>query len=278
MIRDVTNRATELTFSQITPGAPETIAVLALSRPDAANSFNDDVIRELVAHVAEVGRRQGVRAMILCGRGKHFSAGADLTWMKASAELSVDDNRRDAQNLTALFEGIVGLRVPTVAVVHGSAFGGAVGLAACCDLAVAAESARFSLSEIKLGLMPAVILPYLMRKVRPGSLRRHALTGRVFSASEALTMGLVERVVAEAELARAVREELDLLLQGSPTAQAKLKDLMDHVLKSSFAQTPTTADGIAALRAGPSGQAGLTAFFAKAPPPWAAKLPEDWTY
>lgn len=263
--------ATELTWTS------ERIAVLSLNRADAANSFNDAVIKEMTEHLKTVARTGDCRALVLRGKGKHFSAGADLGWMKASAKLSFDDNVRDAKSLIGLFESLYHLPLPTLGVVTGSAFGGAVGLTACCDVALAAENARFCLSEIKLGLMPAVILPYLARKMQPGQLRRHALTGRLFSAQEALSMGLVQRVVPDYELDQAIREELNGFLAGSPEAQAKLKELLHRVTSESLTQGPHTAEGIAALRVSSSGQAGLQSFFDKRPAPWVKSLSEGWS-
>ncbi len=270
--------ATELTVLPVGPGRDDRIAVLALNRPEAANAFDAAVIRELVGHLKELAAMKTVRAVVVRGKGKHFSAGADLNWMKASAQLTYQENVQDARGLTALFEALANLPQPTIAAVNGSAFGGAVGLTACCDIAIAADTARFSLSEVKLGLMPAVIVPYLMRKMTPGGLRRHGLTGRPFSAAEAREMGLVERVVPEAGLAAAVRDELDLLLQGSAEAQAKLKTLLDQTQSDGMRQNPRTAEAIAGVRTGQAGQAGLSAFFEKKAPPWACKLSHDWTW
>ncbi len=268
----MTASATSLSFVTVSSGQDDRVAFLSLARPDSANAFNDAVIKELVAHLEGLRKAPKLRAVVLRGEGKHFSAGADLSWMKASAKLSYDENLSDARGLIALFEAVATMPVPTVAAVHGAAYGGAVGLAAACDVAIAAESARFSLSEVKLGLMPAVILPYLMRKMRAGGLRRAALTGRPFSAAEAREMGLVERVVPDADLDLAVREELDLILQGSPEAQAKLKILMQELEADDLRQSPRTAEAIAKLRTGPLAQAGLASFFEKKSPPWTAKL------
>jgi methylglutaconyl-CoA hydratase len=254
----------------------DAVAVLTLTRPEVANAFNDAVIRDLTAHLRAAAGAPRCRALVLRGRGKHFSAGADLGWMKASAALTFDDNVRDAHGLVELFDALEALPFPSLAVVTGSAFGGAVGLAAAADVAIATENARFSLSEVKLGLLPAVILPYLARKMRPGSLRRLALTGRVFSAPEAQAAGLVERVVPEGELAAAVRDELSAFLQGAPSAQAALKTLLAHVVADSGRQGPHTAQAIAAARTSASGQAGLGAFFDKRPAPWVRTLGADF--
>lgn len=266
--------AVELTFKPVK--GDERVAVISLNRPEAANSFNDAVIDEMVAHLETVRGTKNVRACVLRGKGKHFSAGADLGWMKAAAKLGFDENTKDAQSLTRLFEALSTLPIPTLGVITGSAFGGAVGLTACCDVALASEKARFALSEVKLGLLPAVILPYLARKMRPGQLRRLALTGKIFSAQEAYEYGLVERVAGEENLEQAIREELDLLLAGSPEAQAAVKALHSKIVTDSLKQGPHTAEAIAKARTSQAGQAGLQSFFDKTAAPWAANLGADW--
>ena len=146
----MSGKATSLALLPVAAGRADKIAVLALDRPDAANAFNDAVMRELVVHLRSVAKSTDVRALVLRGRGKHFSAGADLGWMKESAKLSYEANAADAGALTELFETLASLAVPTLAVVTGSAFGGAVGLTACCDYAIATEGARFALSEYSI--------------------------------------------------------------------------------------------------------------------------------
>lgn len=274
----MTSSATvELRFQQLPDSPGAMLAILSLNRPDAANAFNDAVISGAVQALSEVKRRPGCRALIVRGKGKHFSAGADLAWMKASAQLTVEENRRDAQKLTELFESLANLPMPTLGLIHGSAYGGAVGLAACCDITIATRSARFCLSEIRLGLLPAVILPYLARKMRIGDLRRLALTARPFDAEEAYRTGLVQQVVDDGELNLAARNELSLLLQGAPEAQAELKVLMQRVVEDSLKQGAHTAEVIAKLRAGTTGQAGLNAFFTKQAAPWVLTLGAEWS-
>ena len=264
---------------QVLPGTSgsSSIAVLSLSRPEAANAFHAAVIQDMVTALKQIRQHGGCRAVVLRGKGKHFSAGADLAWMKASAKLSLEDNRRDAEHLIELFESLAHLPLPTIGLIHGSCFGGAVGLAACCDITLAARSSQFCLSEIRLGLAPAVILPYLSRKMRPGDLRRLALTARPFDADEALRTGLVQAVVDDGKLAQAARGELEFVLQGAPEAQAELKQLMQRVVEDGGKQGAHTADVIARLRAGKTGQAGLGAFFDKQPAPWAIPLGADWS-
>jgi methylglutaconyl-CoA hydratase len=252
------------------------VAIVSLNRPSVANAFNDAVITDALAALNEASTRSDVRALVLRGRGKHFSGGADLSWMRASGALSEEANRKDSERLIHLFEAVAQFRVPTLAVVTGSAFGGAVGLTAACDVAIATTTARFSLSEVKLGIAPAVIWPYLTRRMSSGALTRLALTGKLFDAEEARAAGLLQRVVPEAELQAAVREELNGFLQGSPEAQGALKRLAARVAAEGGRQGSHTAATIAALRAGPSGQDGLKAFFAKTPAPWSTAVPEDF--
>lgn len=269
--------ATELRLKKIKADRADVIAVICITRPEAANSFSAEVMIELTAHLRQLATKKHLRAVVLMGKGKHFSAGADLKWMKDSANLSQDENISDSKNLTDLFEALYTLPVPTIAAVTGAAYGGAVGLTACCDFAVATKSAKFCLSEARLGLMPAVILPYLARKMAVGQLRRLALTARVFTGDDALAFGLVQRVCADNELNRAIVDELNQILTCSPDAQRELKNLLHQLMINANQQSESTALGIAALRTSTSAQAGLKAFFAKANSPWNLQIPAEWT-
>jgi methylglutaconyl-CoA hydratase len=253
------------------------VAELAINRSEAANAFNADVMRELIVHLDTVRQTLNCRALILTGRGKHFSAGADLAWMRAAAALSYDGNIKDSEQLIHLFEALINLPMPTIAVARGAVYGGAVGLVAACDYAIAVKDAKFCLSEVKLGLLPAVILPYLSRKMRPGQLRRHALSARIFSAEEALEFGLVELVAEASDLEAVLRTELNALLQGGPEAQAAFKILHQQVMADGARQGDHTAAAIAKARTSPSGQVGLASFFARNPSPWSRKLDASWS-
>ena len=268
--------ATELKLQAVRPGKVGHIAVLTLSRPEVANAMSEALITELTEHLRAVAQQPDCRALVLRGRGKHFCAGADLAWMQAAATLDYAGNVKDAELLTTLFEFLANLPVPTVALVHGSAFGGAVGLAAACDVVLATEQAKFCLSEVKLGLIPAVILPYLVRKVQLGALRHWSLSGRIVSAAEALEAGLVQRVVDSAGVDLALREELNSLLLAAPEAQQAVKTLLNEVIAAGAKQGPYTVAAIAKARVSKSGREGLAAFFAKKPPPWAATLDPAW--
>jgi len=251
-------------------------AILTLNRPDAANAFNDEMIKEITGRLAEVAAHDDCRVLVLRGAGKNFCAGADIHWMGASAKLSRKDNLAGAKKLQKMFERLVGLNMPTIAVAHGAVFGGGVGLVAACDFAIAVAGARFCLSEVRVGIIPAVILPYVARKMRAGQLQRHALSGKVISSDEARAFGLVELCCAPGELSDVLRRELELLLGASPGAQAHFKTLWRELQDDAWAQSTATVKAIAAVRTSKEGQAGLTAYVGKKTPPWVVALDADW--
>ena len=253
------------------------IAVISINRPEAANAFNADVMNLITGHLSKIASNPSVRALVVRGKGKHFSAGADLSWMQESAKLSLSENITDSKKLTAMFEALANLDVPTIAVVKGAAYGGAVGLTAACDFVIATDTARFCLSEVKLGLLPAVILPYLARKMPSGDLKRFALSARVFGADEAKESNLVQRVCGAEEINDVLRDELSYILKSGPQAQARLKKLFRETNEQNNKQGDYTVKEIAEARSGEEGQQGLSAFFDKSTPPWSLSLPEDWT-
>jgi methylglutaconyl-CoA hydratase len=251
------------------------IATLVINRHEAANAFSGELLVQLTNLLDEVNRDATVRALLLQGSGKHFSAGADLHWMKQAAQLDYAGNVHEAEKLTAMFEALANLRIPSIAVAKGAAFGGAVGLIAACDYAVALDNARFCLSEVKIGLLPAVILPYLGRKMHPGALKRLMLTARVFHAEDALTSGLVQAVTPADGVEALLHDELNLVLSASPEAQTTCKGLYQTVEARSWAQGPETVEAIARTRASTMGQAGLSAFFQKTDPVWLRRVPRS---
>jgi methylglutaconyl-CoA hydratase len=259
---------TQLKFTDLDGGGA--IATLLLDRPNQANAFSAQMMDEITRHLLSLKDRHNLRLLVIAGAGKHFSAGADLEWMRSSAKLSFDDNIKDATRLRSMFEALTSLQVPKIAAIKGAVYGGAIGLAACCDFAVALDSAKFCLSEAKLGLLPAVIAPYLARKMRPGQLRRAALTARLFDAHEAKDMGLIE--VVAADLDAAVLAEINAILACGPAAQKSMNRLFDQLREQGYAQCDETVQAIAKARTGPEGQAGLTAFFDKSTPPWIKTL------
>lgn len=252
------------------------LAFLTLSRPEAANAFDAAMVAGIEKALGDIKKRlETCRAVILRGEGKSFCAGADLGWMKASAEMTEEENLAEAEKLTRLYEGFYRLPVPTIGVAQGACYGGGVGLIAACDWAIALPSARFCLSEVKLGVVAAVILPYLSHKIPPSALRRLVLGACVFGPDEALRLGLVQRVGGEEVL----RQELDSLLAGSPQAQRVFKALHQRVVEADFASheelQSTLARTISSMRASPGGRHGLASFLDKKVPDWSVTLPQD---
>lgn len=255
---------TKLDFIALSGGGR--IGTLLLNRPESANAFSAQMMEEITEHFSSLSKLNDVRALVVTGEGKHFSAGADLNWMQSAAKLSFEENISDAEKLRAMFEAIVNLQIPKIAAIKGAVYGGAVGLVACCDFAIAHEQARFCLSEAKLGLLPAVISPYLMRKMRPGQLRRLSLTATVFSANEAKEYGLVEVVASDLE--QSLNSELGNILACGPEAQQAINKLFNHLRENGADQCDDTVQAIAKARTGNEGQAGLNSFFTKTTSPW----------
>ncbi|MFI0471139.1 enoyl-CoA hydratase-related protein [Halomonas sp. HMF6819] len=256
------------------------VAHLSLNRPAVHNAFDDHLIAELTDHLKELLEpieRQQVRVLVLGSDGKSFSAGADLNWMKRMVDYSHDDNLADSRRLAELMYRLDTLPCPTVCRVQGAAFGGAVGLAACCDVVIASTKARFCLSEVKIGLSPAVISPYVQRAIGARQARRYALTAEVIDADSALALGLAHQVVAPEALDRAVEAMTQTLLAGSPRAQRATKALLAAVGQSpdSDATRERTCQTIAELRVSDEGQEGLSSFFDKRLPAWAPQDDND---
>lgn len=249
---------------------PRGVARLTLNRPRIHNAFDDRLIARLSKLLSELEVRPGLRALVLTSEGKSFSAGADLNWMRRMAGYSENENRADALKLAELMSRLNRLPVPTIARVQGPVFGGGVGLIACCDMAVAAERALFSLSEVRLGIIPAVISPYVIAAIGERAARRFMLTGERFDSAEALRLGLLHRVVADDGLDHAIDQLLQELLKCGPGAQAAAKRLIRDVAGRPVnpALIVDTAERITALRASPEGREGLTAFLEKRPPDW----------
>jgi len=247
---------------------------LVMNRPDVHNAFDDGLIAALTEALAAVDDDDSVRAVVLTGTGASFSAGADLNWMRGMATASEADNRADSERLAGLMRRLQFLSKPTIARVNGAAFGGGVGLVACCDIAIAADTAKFALSEVKLGLVPAVISPYVVAAIGLRHARRLFLTGEVFDATAALGMNLVHEVVPAGALDTAVAGVIDLIGKGGPVAQREAKQLA----LAMGGMRPADMEGvdaanaalIARLRVSAEGQDGLSAFLAKSRPSWIA--------
>ncbi|HEY0834141.1 MAG TPA: enoyl-CoA hydratase/isomerase family protein [Azospirillum sp.] len=252
------------------------IATVTLNRPERHNVFDDALIAELTALFTKVGSDPAVRAVVLESSGRSFSAGADLGWMKRMSGHGYEENLRDAEALGALMKAIDRCPKPVVGVVQGACYGGGVGLVACCDIAVASDAATFSLSEVKLGILPAVISPYVVAAMGERACRRYFLTAERFSAAEAHRLGLVHEVVPADGLAAARDRIIEALWQCGPAAQAAAKDLIFAVARkpTDAAVIRDTAERIATIRASDEGREGLGAFLEKRKPRWLSAAEE----
>jgi methylglutaconyl-CoA hydratase len=246
------------------------VAHIVLDRPDLRNAFDGAMVRELHDAVGAASSRDDVRVLVLAGRGAVFCAGAEIEWMKKVAGFSREENLADAEALADLFETIDRSAKAVVAVVQGAALGGGAGLVAVADIAVAEEGARFGFTEVRLGLVPAVISPYVVRKIGVAAARELFLTGERFTAARAAAIGLVQRVVKLDELDAAVDERVGELLQAAPGAVAAAKALVRGVAGRPIEDVrELTVETIAERRASVEGQEGLRAFLEKRKPDWA---------
>ncbi len=248
------------------------VVTLTLNRPAVHNAFNAELVAALSDAFDRLVSDQS-RMLILTGEGLSFSAGADLHWMREMAAGSEEDNRSDARKLAAMLRRLDQLPCPTIARVNGHAFGGGVGLIACCDLAVSPEHARFGLTEVRLGLAPATIAPFVVARIGVNHARRYMLTGERVDAQTAQRIGLITDVVPPGQLDGHITDLVDLLLSGGPRAQARVKSLIRLV--STWQADPEeldrrTSETIAALRVSREGQEGLSAFLEKRQPAWVA--------
>jgi methylglutaconyl-CoA hydratase len=251
------------------------IATLTLQRAKIHNAFDDVLIATLIDALRDIENDEDVRVLVLTGSGSSFSAGADLGWMKRMAQASEKENRRDARQLAKLMRTLNHLALPTIARINGPALGGGVGLVACCDIAIASEDARFGLTEVRLGLVPAVISPYVIDAIGARHARRLFQTGQVFDAREAERIGLVHRCVTAADLDAAVDAEIERLMAAGPLAVREAKALVQRIAypdsKHRRAIDEENAELIAALRVSPEGQEGLQSFFERRPARWISK-------
>ena len=249
---------------------PRGFATLWLDRADKNNAFNGEMIRELIQALDIVQDHGELRFLLLRGRGKHFSGGADLAWMREAAELDYNANLRDAQALAELMYNLAKLKIPTVAVVQGAAYGGALGLISCCDMAIGADDAQFCLSEVRIGLAPAVISPFVVQAIGERAARRYALTAERFAGPRARELGLLAEVYPASELDAQVEAWVSNLLQNSPQALRATKDLLREVDDGELspALRRYCENTIARIRVSAEGQEGLRAFLEKRRPAW----------
>ena len=246
------------------------VATITLSQPEIRNAFSDVVIAEITAAFAEVGQRGDVRAVVLAAEGPAFCAGANLNWMRAMADYTREENLADAGKLAAMLHTIATCPHPTIARVQGDVYAGGMGLVSVCDMAVAADTAGFCLSEVKIGLIPATIAPYVLRAMGTRAGQRYFLTGERFDAAEALRIGFVHQVVAADDLDSAVDGLLKHLLSAGPAAVRACKRLVHDVAGQNIDASliARTVECIADIRASAEGKEGVQAFLNKRKPNW----------
>jgi len=246
------------------------VATVTLNNPEKHNAFDDKIIAQLTIIFMEIAKRDDIKVMILASTGKSFSAGADLGWMKRMASYSYEENLNDANALAHMLKALNFLPQTTIAQIQGAAFGGAVGLASCCDIVIASTKASFCLSEVKLGLIPATISPYVVNAIGQKASRRYFQTAERFFADKAQQLGLVDEITSLEELESTVNSMVRIVLSNGPQAVRQAKQLaldvayqeINHQLLS------ITCERIASIRVSDEGQEGLTAFFEKRPASW----------
>jgi methylglutaconyl-CoA hydratase len=246
------------------------VATLTMARPDVNNAFDDIMIREMTATLESLAASASAETIVIAGEGKNFCAGADIEWMKRVAAHDDRDNLADAEALAKLMSVLDQMPKPTIAKVQGAAYGGGVGLVACCDIAIASDDARFCLSEVKLGLIPAVIGPYVMGAIGSRAARRYFQTAEVFDAIRARELGLVHEVVSSSQLDRQIASIVASLRQGAPQAKAAAKAFVRQIAHRPADEKliRETAAAIARIRAKPEAKEGLSAFLERRKPKW----------
>ena len=246
------------------------VATVTLNRPEVHNAIDDETIECLMRELRTLGDDEDIRVVLLTARGKSFCAGADLKWMKRTSEFSESENMHDASSLAKLLLVLDTLPQPTVALIQGPAYGGGVGLICACDIAIAARSSRFSLTEVRLGLIPAVISPFVISTIGESYTRRYFLTGERISSTDAERIGLVHEVVPDEDLTGRGDTLVKLLLQGGPVAQAEAKELIKDVRGNSLEDDLVVdlAKRIARIRVSDEAQEGMGAFLEKRRPRW----------
>jgi len=247
------------------------VATITMRKPEIHNAFDDVLIERLRRELQGLNNDPAVRIVILAAEGKSFSAGGDLNWMKRMAEYDRAANLEDAKNLGKMMAQLYRMRQPTIALVQGNAYGGGVGLVAACDIAIAAKEACFCLSEVRIGLIPAVIGPYVVHAIGERQSTRYMMTAERFSADEAYRIGLVHEVVEADQLAARRDEIVDNLLKGGPKALSEVKNLISYITRSATQDEKVvrdTAGHIARMRASEEGQEGLSAFLEKRKAKW----------
>lgn len=248
----------------------DSVATVTLNRPELHNAFNEVVIQDLISCFDEINENHSVRAVVLQSTGKSFSAGADLNWMRKMVSYSRDENLEDSKQLALMLNKLYNLNKPTIAKIQGSAFGGAVGLVACCDISVASKLSKFCLSEVKLGLIPATISPYIVEVVGPRMAKRLFMTAEVISARRARRIGLVDETVSEEDLNSEIEKHIQNIKKNGPLAVSLAKQLVNTVKHQPMSSElmDKTSKIIADVRVSEEGQEGLHAFLEKRSANW----------
>lgn len=246
------------------------VTTLTLNRPEINNAFDDEIISLLIMALDDCRLNDEVKIIKLTGAGKHFSAGADLNWMRRMADLDYSANLEDASQLSRLMSTLYHLNKPTIAIVNGASYGGAVGLIACCDIVIASEKSSFCLSEVKIGLAPAVISPYVVKAIGERQARRYFVSGEVITSDKALALNLIHERLDETELPSFVNELTQKMLNNAPKAMGISKGLVQKVGNEKLDENlhHYTRDLIAQVRVSEEGQEGLSAFLEKRPANW----------
>src|SRR5918911_1935621 len=261
------------TYEHLSVGYGDAVATVALARPDTRNALNARLIEELARCIEELAEDDNVRVVVLTGEGDFFCAGADVGYMRDTANFSYEENLEDARNLAAMFRAIEECPKPVVARVKGAAIGGGVGVVAAADVSVAEEGTGFAFTEVRLGISPATIAPFVLRKIGYSQTRALFLTGGRFDTEKAREIGLVHEVAAEGDLDAVVQEKVEGLLKGGPEALAATKALLRELRDAEPGEaTEIMARRIAELRVGSEGQEGLGAFLEKREPAWREEL------
>lgn len=254
----------------------EKVVRIFLNRPEVHNAFNSTMIVELDDAIERVKEDKSIRVIVLSGKGKSFCAGADINWMREIIHYSFEQNLEESLQLAELLHKIYVLPKPTVAMVNGTAIGGGIGFVSACDIALASEDAKFGLSEVKIGLVPAAISPYVIRRIGESKAREYFLTGKRISAQKAQDIGLINDVAPAEELEDKVEEIIQLLLASGPEALASCKELIQKVAHMSFEEAKSfTARMIANLRVSKEGQEGMASFLEKRKPLWTEEETAD---
>jgi len=254
------------------------VAKITLNRPEIHNAFDDRIIRELTNAIYRIDRDESVRILVLDAAGKSFSAGADLNWMKRMASYSWEQNYQDSLKLAGLMQQLHDCRKTTIAIVQGAAFGGGVGLVSCCDIVLASDQAIFCLSEVKLGLIPSVISPYVVKAIGERNSKRYFATAEKFDAVEAKNIQLIHKIIPHEELAELTQDFINKVLGNGPRAVYQSKRLINHVIGKPLNEelVRDTAQRIADIRASSEGKEGVSAFLEKRPADWAASSKNEF--